>query len=76
MRWLLHFWGHEAIHFGALEGFLSMDLETPLFKIKLDRNSALTMLSFVYIRSADFGLQSYFQKFAITTTVQRRVTRI
>ena len=38
----------------------------PIFKPKLGRISALTVLSFVQIRSADFKLQSYFQKYVVT----------
>ena len=45
MRRLQSFWGHEVAHFGPLDGFLSMDLEVPFFRLKLGRTSTLTMLS-------------------------------
>ena len=66
MRRLQSFCGHEVVHFGPLDGPLSMDLEVPFFRLKLARTSTLTILSFTQIPLAGSDLQIYFQKFCVT----------
>ena len=63
MRWLQSFWGPDVAH-----------LETLFLKLKLGRTSILTMLWFVQIRSADFDLQSFNQKFVVTKHCVRFAT--
>ena len=46
MRRLESFWRSEVAHFGPLDGPLSMDLEVPVFRLKLGRTYTLNMLSF------------------------------
>ena len=58
-----YFWGPERAHFGSLEALFTIDLNIAFFKLMVCITSPFTTLSFVQIRSADFGLQSYFQKF-------------